>query len=81
VLGGFTGEADALLSFHLAKGYAERTADFEQSRIERHAYLGRYWGLTPHELEAMPASLVRRYVDALSAIIKRENGPSTVGEK
>lgn len=65
--------ADSAFNVSLAKAYA-KGEERMKARVWRHAYLGRYMGLSIAEIEAMPAAVVQSYVDAVSDIIRRENG-------
>jgi hypothetical protein len=83
LLGRWRGDVrDALFAFSLT--YALESAGVWKlfDNLEwRHAYLGRYMGITPDKLEDTPVRTIRRYLGHLSDIVKRENGPTPKGAK
>lgn len=70
---------DSLHAFALCNGIAEAGGVHKvlDRRFERRAYLGRYMGASPSEIEAMPGRDVARYVASISEIVKAENGTGT----
>lgn len=51
-----------------------------ETRIWRHVYLGRYMRLSPEQIEALPLSIIGRYISTLSELIRKEAGPSSNAE-